>query len=80
MSFKRCDACRGQKKVKGLGCILKKCEACNGTGYVEQDAQDDIVETASTATVDNDNHELDIADEKPKQKRKGNPNWRKKDE
>lgn len=76
MSYKRCDACRGQKKVKGLGCILKKCEACNGAGYVEQDEQD----IAEDVILDNDNHELDIADEKPKQKRKGNPNWRKKDE
>ena len=75
MSYKRCDACRGQKKVKGLGCMLKKCEACNGTGYIEQDIVDD-----EQNIVDNDNLELDIEIEKPKAKRKGNPNWRKKDE
>ena len=71
MSYKRCDACRGQKKVKGLGCMLKKCEACNGTGYIEQDEQD-IVKDADA--------ELDIVEEKPKAKTKrGNPNWGKKE-
>jgi len=37
MSFVRCHACRGQKKIKGLGCMLKKCLECSGTGYIEQD-------------------------------------------
>lgn len=73
----RCAVCRGQKKIKGLGCMLKKCVACSGAGYVEQDdKQDDIIETASN-TLDNAHHEPDV--DKPKQKRKGNPNWRKKD-
>ena len=72
----RCAVCRGQKKIKGLGCMLKKCVACSGAGYVEQDAQEDNIETASD-TLDNAHRELDV--DKPKTRRKGNPNWRKKD-
>ena len=76
MSYKRCDACRGQKKVKGLGCMLRKCETCNGTGYIEQDEQDIV----NDEIVDNDNLELDIVEEKPKTRtRRGNPNWGKKE-
>lgn len=33
----RCEKCRGQKKVKGLGCMLKKCDACNGAGFIERE-------------------------------------------
>jgi hypothetical protein len=44
--FQRCHVCRGQKKVAGLGCIIKKCQECSGTGFIEigQDTQD-VVET-----------------------------------
>ena len=38
--YQRCYVCRGQKKAVGLGCIIKKCAACNGTGYIEQVEQD----------------------------------------
>ena len=79
MSYKRCDACRGQKKVKGLGCMLRKCETCNGTGYIEQDDVQDEQDIVEDVIADNADAELDIVDEKPKTKRKGNPNWRKKD-
>lgn len=79
MSYKRCDSCRGQKKVKGLGCMLRKCETCNGTGYIEQDDVHDEQDIGEDVIIDNDNHELDIVEEKPKTKRKGNPNWRKKE-
>ena len=80
MSYKRCDACRGQKKVKGLGCMLKKCEACNGTGYIEQDIVEDEQNIVDDVNVDNDNHKLDIVEDKPKAKTKrGNPNWGKKE-
>ena len=75
----RCSVCRGQKKIKGLGCMLRKCVACSGAGYVEQDAQEDNIETASADIVDNAHPELDVSNEKPKTRRKGNPNWRKKD-
>ena len=31
---KRCDICRGKKKVMGLGMLEKKCVACNGVGHI----------------------------------------------
>ena len=37
--FIRCDRCRGQKKVRGLGCLLKKCDVCSGTGYIESETE-----------------------------------------
>jgi hypothetical protein len=40
MSFVRCDACRGQKKVRALGCLMKKCFECQGTGYLEVEEQE----------------------------------------
>ena len=45
--FVRCDRCRGQKKVRGLGCLLKKCDVCAGAGFIERedDAKLDDVET-----------------------------------
>jgi hypothetical protein len=50
MSFVRCHACRGQKKIKGLGCMLKKCLECQGTGYIEQDNEDnEVIEEAQEA-------------------------------
>ena len=41
--FQRCYVCRGQKKVAGLGCIIKKCRECAGTGFIE--IEQDVVET-----------------------------------
>ena len=35
--FVRCDRCRGQKKVRGLGCLLKKCDVCAGAGFIERE-------------------------------------------
>lgn len=52
MSYVRCDRCRGQKKVRGLGCLLKKCDVCSGTGYIESETEQeqelDTVETTET--------------------------------
>lgn len=49
MSYQRCDRCRGQKKVRGLGCLLKKCDVCAGTGYIESETeQEQELETAET--------------------------------
>lgn len=35
--YVRCDRCRGQKKVRGLGCLLKKCDVCSGAGFIERE-------------------------------------------
>ena len=49
--YQRCHVCRGQKKIKGLGSMIKKCQECAGTGFieqVEQDVQDDGLDTVKT--------------------------------
>ena len=49
--YQRCHACRGQKKIKGLGSMVKKCQECAGTGFieqVEQDVQDAGLDTVKT--------------------------------
>lgn len=38
--YQRCHVCRGQKKIKGLGSMIKKCCECGGTGFIEQVEQD----------------------------------------
>lgn len=53
--YQRCHVCRGQKKAVGLGCIIKKCAACNGTGYIEQIEQD-ALDTKETKTVKKKSH------------------------
>lgn len=30
----KCDVCRGHKKVRGLGMMMRECEACTGIGYI----------------------------------------------
>lgn len=59
MSFVRCVMCRGQKKVRGLGSMIKKCNVCEGVGYVEsvddtQDVQD--VEDSPIVVVKKKSH------------------------
>jgi len=49
--YQRCHVCRGQKKIKGLGSMIKKCQECAGTGFieqVEQDVQDAGLDVAKT--------------------------------
>lgn len=49
--YTRCHVCRGQKKIKGLGSMIKKCGECAGTGFieqVEQDVQDAGLDTVKT--------------------------------
>ena len=49
--YTRCHVCRGQKKIKGLGSMVKKCQECAGTGFieqVEQDVQDAGLDTVKT--------------------------------
>jgi len=49
--YQRCHVCRGQKKIKGLGSMVKKCQECAGTGFieqVEQDVQDAGLDTVKT--------------------------------
>ncbi len=35
----RCTACRGAKKILGMGCMLKDCEECGGKGHVITDTK-----------------------------------------
>lgn len=52
MSYIRCATCRGQKKVMGLGCMLKKCATCNATGYVKQDVEELVQDTVKDDTTE----------------------------
>ena len=72
MSYVRCDRCRGQKKVRGLGCLLKKCDVCNGTGYIESESeQEQELDTVETV------QKMDAEPEVSKAKKKSH--WSKKD-
>lgn len=31
----RCDVCKGERKVVGMGAMKIKCANCSGTGFVE---------------------------------------------
>lgn len=75
MSYQRCDRCRGQKKVRGLGCLLKKCDVCAGTGYIEAETEaEQELETVETAeTV----QKVDAGPKVDKAKKKSH--WSKKD-
>lgn len=33
----RCDACKGNKKVMGMGMMSQECLLCHGQGYVTED-------------------------------------------
>ena len=37
MACNRCESCKGQGKVVGLGCMQKECPACAGVGYIAVD-------------------------------------------
>lgn len=39
----KCNACKGQKKVMGMGYIEGDCKPCEGTGYLSVDK---AIETA----------------------------------
>ena len=75
MSYVRCDRCRGQKKVRGLGCLLKKCDVCGGTGYIETEieAEQELETVETTETVQKVNAEPDTVKTKKKS------HWSKKD-
>ncbi len=36
MDYVDCCACKGRKKVVGLGGFEKNCDTCKGVGYIEQ--------------------------------------------
>jgi DnaJ-class molecular chaperone len=36
MELKLCEKCRGARVHMGMGMLEKKCEDCNGVGYVEK--------------------------------------------
>lgn len=74
MSYTRCHACRGQKKVRGLGCMLKKCLECSGTGYIEQDEQSEVIEVQDETLEEAVEETSKTESTKPKSKR-----WVKKD-
>lgn len=60
MSYIRCHMCRGQKKVRGLGSMLKKCVVCNATGYIQQE-QDDTLEHVDEILANADTVSVDVA-------------------
>lgn len=39
--LQRCESCRGAKMIKGLGMIEKKCDSCNGIGWIEK--KDEVI-------------------------------------
>jgi len=42
----RCPACGGTKKIIGLGMVERKCDECNGVGFVDmEDAE--IIESVN---------------------------------
>ena len=72
MSYVRCDRCRGQKKIRGLGCLLKKCDVCLGTGYIESETeQEQELEVSETV------QKMDTEPDTVKNKKKSH--WSKKD-
>ena len=71
----RCDRCRGQKKVRGLGCLLKKCDVCNGAGYIESET--DTEQELETVEVAETVQKMDAEPEVSKNKKKSH--WSKKD-
>lgn len=55
----RCFNCRGQKKVPGLGGVVKDCLACKGSGLVEVDLTKPMIDQPIENVVSNpDNSEL----------------------
>lgn len=32
----RCETCNGKKEVMGLGCMMKKCGSCDGSGWQKE--------------------------------------------
>ena len=30
----RCERCRGEKKITGMGGMTEKCKACSGKGFI----------------------------------------------
>jgi DnaJ-class molecular chaperone len=72
--FQRCHVCRGQKKVRGLGCLLKKCDVCGGTGYIESETEaEQELETVETVET------VQKVDVEPKLNKKKKSHWSKKD-
>lgn len=36
MALIRCNACKGMKNIMGMGMVTKKCDTCDGVGYVKE--------------------------------------------
>jgi phage/plasmid primase-like uncharacterized protein len=50
--FKRCPACKGKKRIMGMGMIKwDDCKYCLGVGHVKNEEQPTIVETAEEAAA-----------------------------
>ena len=69
MSFVRCEACRGQKKVRALGCLMKKCFECQGTGYIEHEEQERFDSDKPSAEVSENKAEIAVTELPKKQNR-----------
>lgn len=76
--FIRCERCRGQKKVKGLGCMLKKCDACNGAGFIErEDASDEVDTKLDDVEIEQDVQKVEDSPKVTETKKKSH--WSRKD-
>lgn len=52
--LERCKACRGSKYVLGMGAMKKDCKACNKTGFVEVETEQDEEEFLGTKKKSSD--------------------------
>ena len=35
----KCNACKGQKRIMGMGMMKKDCKACKGIGWLEKEEE-----------------------------------------
>lgn len=73
----RCPACRGSKRIAGIGGIVKKCKTCDGTGKINaidkpkpvlpvEDTAIDVVQAVQNMQLSNqDEFNSDFNVEKP---------------
>lgn len=51
MQTTRCDICKGQKTITGLGCLIKDCPGCKGAGHVKIE-QEQPIESAMQSVIE----------------------------
>lgn len=60
----RCLQCRGQKYATGLGGMRKRCQECNGVGYVDiaEDEEHDESYVDELSDIDEEQTEMEQAE------------------